>query len=154
MSGFERILDDAEATERLGAALARALSPRAGLVVFLEGDLGAGKTTFARGWLRALGAEGPIRSPTYTLVEPYRLAGHDILHMDLYRLRSPDELEGLGLDDHDPKHSWWLVEWPRQGGVRMPPPDLRVVLQMADDKRKILVDGEAMATPEVAALFD
>ncbi|GAC1627298.1 MAG: hypothetical protein NVS9B10_16120 [Nevskia sp.] len=150
-AGLELLLDDAEATERLGAALARALVARPGLVVFLEGELGAGKTTLARGWLRALGATGPIRSPTYTLIEPYCLDGRDVLHMDLYRLRSPHELEGLGLDDYAPQRSWWLVEWPAQGGERMPPPDLRIALQMHDQKRKIRIDGPLSSTPETAA---
>lgn len=152
MTRFEGLLDDAAATEAVGAAIARALAARPGLVVWLEGELGAGKTTFARGWLRALGADGPIRSPTYTLVEPYRLAGRDVLHMDLYRLKDADELEGLGLDDHDPRRSWWLVEWPRQGGARMPPADLRIALQMHDGKRKIAVEGAAAGDPVLASV--
>ena len=149
MNACEFVLDDAEATERFGGALALALSARPGLVVFLEGELGAGKTTLVRGWLRALGIDGPIRSPTYTLIEPYQIAARDLLHMDLYRLRSPDELEGLGLDDYAPQRCWWLVEWPQQGGDRMPPPNLRIVLQMHDQKRKIFVEGPAAEAPEV-----
>ncbi len=140
MSTHELVLDDQESTERFGAALARGLSSCPGLVVFLEGELGAGKTTLARGCLRALGAAGPIRSPTYTLIEPYQLDGRDLLHMDLYRLRSPDELEGLGLDDYSPQRSWWLIEWPAQGGDRLPPADLQIVLQIHDQKRKITLE--------------
>lgn len=151
MTRFSLILDDADTTERLGAALARALLPRPGAVIFLEGELGTGKTTLARGWLRALGATGPIRSPTYTLIEPYRLAGRDILHMDLYRLRSAEELDGLGLDDYAPEQTWWLVEWPRQGGLRMPASDLEINLQHYDNKRKIIISGESAEAPEIAA---
>ena len=137
------LLADAEATERLGAALALALDSRAGLVVHLEGELGAGKTTLARGWLRALGAAGPIRSPTYTLVEPYRLARHELLHMDLYRLETTDEFEGLGLDDHSPQQCWWLVEWPERGGAGVPAADLTIRLYMHDSMRKIELDAVA-----------
>lgn len=136
------LLADAEATERLGAALALALSPRSGLVVHLRGALGAGKTTLARGWLRALGASGPIRSPTYTLVEPYLLNGRELVHMDLYRLQTPEELEGLGLDSYPPQQTWWLVEWPERGGARMPSADLSLHLQLHGAQRKIDVLGD------------
>lgn len=145
------ILEDSAATEALGAVLARSEAARAGLVVFLEGDLGAGKTTLARGWLRALGISGPIRSPTYTLIEPYRVDGRELLHMDLYRLRSPDELEGLGLDDYPPDRSWWLVEWPAQGGALLPPADLLITLQVDEGKRKVSLSGPLGAAAAAAA---
>jgi tRNA threonylcarbamoyladenosine biosynthesis protein TsaE len=140
---IEQILADAAATEALGAALGRATAVRKGLVVYLHGDLGAGKTTLVRGWLRALGAEGPVRSPTYTLIEPYRLQGREILHMDLYRLRDPDELEGLGLDDNPPEQTLWLIEWPQQGGARLPAAQLEIHLHIHDGKRKIRLEAEA-----------
>ena len=95
------VLPDAEATAALAAALAATAPP--GAVVHLEGDLGAGKSTLARAWLRALGVTGPVRSPTYTLVERYPLAtGGEALHLDLYRIGDAGELEFLGLDDADP----------------------------------------------------
>jgi tRNA threonylcarbamoyladenosine biosynthesis protein TsaE len=124
--------DDAD-TERIGADLARALPaavPRA-LCVHLCGDLGAGKTTWVRGFLRALGATGPVRSPTYGLMESYPLPPWSVLHLDLYRLRDPAEVLALGLRDHDLPGSVWLIEWPERGGGQIPPPDLRIELEAA-----------------------
>lgn len=142
----ERLLADADATEAFGAELGRLTAASPGLVVYLHGDLGAGKTTLVRGWLRALGATGPIRSPTYTLVEPYRLGGRDVVHLDCYRLRDATELDGLGLDDYPPERTLWLVEWPGRGAGRLPKPDLEIHLHPHDGKRKIHVDGSAAAT--------
>jgi tRNA threonylcarbamoyladenosine biosynthesis protein TsaE len=116
-------------TEALGARLAHARPGTDELaVVFLEGDLGSGKTTLARGFLRALGAAGAVRSPTYTLVELYTLAGVTVVHADLYRLRNPQELEDLGLRDWASRGHLWLIEWPERGGGHLPAPDLRLSL--------------------------
>jgi tRNA threonylcarbamoyladenosine biosynthesis protein TsaE len=130
-------LPDAAATEAIGARLARGLSTRPGLVVYLRGDLGAGKTTLVRGWLRALGVTGPIRSPTYTLVEPYEIGGRSLLHMDLYRLSGATELEQLGVYDTPPESSVWLVEWPEHAAAGLPPPDLSISLQVSGAGREI-----------------
>lgn len=140
MSVTERFLADDAATEALGAELAAAFRARPGGVVYLHGTLGAGKTTLVRGWLRALGVTGSIRSPTYTLIEPYSADGRDWLHLDLYRLKSPDELEGLGLDDYPPSRCGWLVEWPECGAGYLPPPSLRIELRAADGGRIATVD--------------
>ena len=134
MMQFE--LASAEATEALGAQLATALAGHAGAVVYLQGDLGAGKTTLARGLLRACGVSGAIRSPTYTLVEPYDTSRGSLLHMDLYRLVDPLELHNLGLADHPPQRSLWLVEWPQRGGLLLPPADLELWLQPAAGGRQ------------------
>lgn len=120
-------LRDTQATDALGRALAAAQPGRA--VVYLRGDLGAGKSTLARAWLRALGVEGPIRSPTYTLVEPYRLPGGVALHLDLYRITDAGELEFLGLDDTEA--ALWLIEWPERGQGALPAADLEVALALA-----------------------
>lgn len=125
-------LPDADATGRLAQALARTAPTPA--VVHLHGDLGAGKSTLARGWLRALGVTGAIRSPTYTLVERYRLPTGEALHLDLYRIGDGAELEFLGLDDTDA--ALWLVEWPERGGASLPAADLRVALAIEGDGRR------------------
>ena len=126
-------LPDADATGRLAAALAAAAPASA--VVFLQGDLGAGKSTLARAWLRALGVQGAIRSPTYTLVERYPLgAGQEALHLDLYRIGDAGELEFLGLDGAEA--ALWLVEWPERGRGALPAADLRVALALAGEGRE------------------
>jgi tRNA threonylcarbamoyladenosine biosynthesis protein TsaE len=120
----------AEETEAFGARLARA-RPAQGdpfAVVYLAGDLGAGKTTLTRGFLRALGVSGAVRSPTYTLVEAYETAGLTAVHLDLYRLSDPAELDNLGLREWARAGHVWLVEWPERGADRLPRPDLVVTL--------------------------
>ena len=125
-------LADADATARLGEALARA-RPAHG-VVHLHGDLGAGKSTLARALLRALGVTGTIRSPTYTLVERYPLpAGGEAWHLDLYRIGDPGELEFLGLDADEV--TLWLVEWPERGRGALPAADLVVEMAVAGEGR-------------------
>ncbi|MBS7458718.1 tRNA (adenosine(37)-N6)-threonylcarbamoyltransferase complex ATPase subunit type 1 TsaE [Coralloluteibacterium stylophorae] len=122
------VLADPAATDALGQALARA-RPEQG-VVYLRGDLGAGKSSLARALLRALGVTGTIRSPTYTLVERYPLPGdgREALHLDLYRIGAAEELEFLGLDDAVAEAALWLVEWPERGAGLLPPADLDIML--------------------------
>jgi tRNA threonylcarbamoyladenosine biosynthesis protein TsaE len=113
-------------TDALGAALARAL-PDVPVVAWLQGDLGAGKSTLARALLRELGVTGAIRSPTYTLVERYPFAGGEAAHLDLYRIAGAGELDFLGLDElRDAR--LWLVEWPERGAGALPAADLLVRL--------------------------
>jgi tRNA threonylcarbamoyladenosine biosynthesis protein TsaE len=121
----------AEDTEACGARLARALpaaSPQA-LQLHLFGDLGSGKTTLARGFLRALGYGGVVRSPTYTLVETYALGVVTVVHADLYRLQSAEEFEGLGLRDLAVGGHVWLIEWPQRAGRWLPAADIHVTLE-------------------------
>jgi tRNA threonylcarbamoyladenosine biosynthesis protein TsaE len=126
-------LHDARATDTLGGLLSRTQPDRA--IVYLHGDLGAGKSTLARAWLRGLGVTGAIRSPTYTLVEHYPLDGGGMaLHLDLYRIAAPGELEFLALDDANA--SLWLVEWPERGGHALPAADLHVDLALAGEGRQ------------------
>jgi tRNA threonylcarbamoyladenosine biosynthesis protein TsaE len=117
-------------TEACGARLARALPTHLPqmLQIQLHGDLGAGKTTLARGFLQALGYPGVVRSPTYTLVESYALATVTVVHTDLYRLQEPDELEALGLRDLAVADHVWLVEWPERAGHWLPAADIDITL--------------------------
>ena len=130
------LLEDADATNALGVALARTKPARG--IVYLHGDLGAGKSTLARALLRALGVTGAVRSPTYTLVERYPLpSGGEAWHLDLYRIGDGAELEFLGLDSDEA--TLWLVEWPERGGGFLPQADLRVDLEVAGHGRQASV---------------
>jgi tRNA threonylcarbamoyladenosine biosynthesis protein TsaE len=139
---IECFLPDAIATDALGAALAHTQPAHA--IVHLHGDLGAGKSTLARAWLRALGVGGAIRSPTYTLVEHYPLAGGGkALHLDLYRIAAAGELEFLALDDA--AATLWLVEWPERAAGGLPDPDLRVELAVDGAGRAVRLFGSTAA---------
>ena len=125
---------DAPATRALGERFGRAfhecrVATTVPVLVTLSGELGAGKTTFVGGVLAGLGHAGPVRSPTYTLIEPYRLAGRDVHHCDLYRLRHPDELDDLGLRDLFQAGAVLLVEWPEKAGGRLGDADVHVELR-------------------------
>lgn len=130
-------------TEALGAQLAKGLPVPLGAlaVVYLTGDLGAGKTTLARGFLHALGISGAIRSPTYTLLETYEAAGLTVVHLDLYRLRDPAELEPLGLRDLALPGYVWLIEWAERGAGWLPPPDLDVRLGVGAEGHRVEAHG-------------
>lgn len=141
------ILKDPEATTRLGAALASMLHADAARVVYLHGDLGAGKTTLVRGLLRQLGVEGAVRSPTYTLLEPYEIGPQQLIHLDLYRLRDPSELEQLGLRDYAMGKTTWLVEWPQRGAGQLPKPDVEVWLSHNGEGR--LANMESIHSDEL-----
>lgn len=129
---------------RLGPCLVAALGPPGGgsLVVLLKGDLGTGKTTLVRGILRGLGHEGSVRSPTYTLIEPYELPAARVFHLDLYRLGDPQELEYLGLRDLGGEDALLLVEWPERGAGALPTPDLVIDLaHLIGGRRLVLAPG-------------
>lgn len=135
---MQRDLPDEAATRSLAAAAAAALprSPRP-LCLSLAGSLGAGKTSFARAFLQALGHPGPVVSPTYTLVEPYEFARFRVLHLDLYRISDPEELAFLGLRDIDRERDWLLVEWFANGEGWLPPPDVTLQLAYAGQGRHL-----------------
>lgn len=142
------LLPDPDATDALGATLAATRPPRA--VVYLHGDLGAGKSSLARALLRALGVVGTIRSPTYTLVERYALpGGSEAWHLDLYRIADAGELEFLGLDSDSAV--LWLVEWPERGASQLPDADLSIELDVHGAGRiACLVPGSATGREWVA----
>ena len=130
-------------TLALGAALAPGL--RAGIVVYLKGDLGAGKTTFARGILTALGVAGRVKSPTYTLVEPYAISSLYLYHFDFYRLKYPDEWIDAGLREYFNEDSVCLVEWPEKAGGQLPAPDVTIELAVAGDGRSTTISADTEA---------
>lgn len=134
-AALERRVDSPEAMEALGAALAARLRP--GMTVHLHGQLGAGKTTLIRGILRGRGHHSAVKSPTYTLVEPYRLAGLSVYHFDLYRLRDPEELEFLGMRDYLDGHGLCLIEWAERGAGFLPAPDVDIMIEQAEAGRLV-----------------
>jgi tRNA threonylcarbamoyladenosine biosynthesis protein TsaE len=143
---IELTLADAEATETLGEALARAFpgAVRGCAVLYLRGELGAGKTTCARSLLRALGVGGLIRSPTFTLLESYRLGAVTCIHVDLYRLQSPVEVDELGLREHLNPDCLMLIEWPEKGGDAVPAADLELTLEYAHAGRRATLRARTM----------
>ena len=132
---MEMQITSATAMELLGGQFARRVS--GGCTIYLQGPLGAGKTTWVRGFMRALGHTGATKSPTYGLVESYQLGGYDIHHFDLYRLNAPDELEHIGIRDYLSTNSIYIVEWPERGGDAMPPADIKINFLYNGTARKV-----------------
>lgn len=132
---MQKKLANAEATERFGAELFPLLPSR--YLVFLHGDLGAGKTTLVRGYLRAGGYRGTVKSPTYNLVEEYSLAQRKVYHFDLYRLNDPEELEWIGISDYFNQDSVCFVEWPEKGSGFLPKPDAELALSVEGSGRLV-----------------
>lgn len=130
-------------TERLGARLARSrpAAAEAPAIIFLIGELGAGKTTLARGFLHECGVVGTVRSPTYTLVEIYEQGNLCILHIDLYRLAAAEDIESLGLRDWLRPEAIWLIEWPQRAARGLPAADLSVTLRAAAAAHEITVEA-------------
>jgi tRNA threonylcarbamoyladenosine biosynthesis protein TsaE len=137
-------------TEAQGARFARARPRNADLfaAIYLSGDLGAGKTTWTRGFLAACGVTAVVRSPTYTLLELYDLGAVHAVHLDLYRLRDESELEALGLRDWAQPGYLWLIEWPDRAAGRLPAPDLRVTLTASLQGHELTVSAASLLGEE------
>jgi tRNA threonylcarbamoyladenosine biosynthesis protein TsaE len=139
MRQFKTHLKDEAATTALGAALACALMP--GLTIYLHGDLGAGKTALTRAMLHAAGHTGRVKSPTYTLAEPYSvsIAGNatEVIHFDLYRMSSPDEFFDAGFREHFNSNTICIVEWPEKGESVLPTPDIDIFLDVINTGRDV-----------------
>jgi tRNA threonylcarbamoyladenosine biosynthesis protein TsaE len=152
MAALEQFLADAQATEAFGARLAECC--RGGLLVFLHGDLGAGKTTLVRGFLRAAGCSGPVKSPTYTLVEPYSSQRGSFYHLDLYRLSDAEELEWIGVRDLFDAEQICLIEWPERGAGYLPAADLHVYLRLEDNGRRVRLAAASARGEQVLHCLD
>lgn len=139
------------ATLALGAELAQLVLPPC--VVYLQGNLGAGKTTLVRGFMRALGIDNSVKSPTYTLIETYPLADRNIIHLDLYRLKQAAELIHLGLEDYYSETSIFLIEWPEQGFGYLPPADLVCELAIMRIQRHVTLRGMTDVGNDVLTLM-
>ncbi|CAK0779767.1 tRNA threonylcarbamoyladenosine biosynthesis protein TsaE [Gammaproteobacteria bacterium] len=146
-------VENEAAMEALGAHLAQAVAGD-GLTVALQGTLGAGKTTLTRGFLRARGHQGKVKSPTFTLVEPYDFPEGAVYHFDLYRLTDPEELELLGVRDYFVPGAICLVEWPERGEGVLPVPDLRFDIRYRDEGRTVdMAAGSVRGGVVLAALI-
>ena len=130
-------LADEAAMLEFGRRLGAAIRPDIALVIHLHGELGAGKTTLVRGFLAGAGYTGRVKSPTYTLMEPYSLPAGQAVHMDLYRLADAEELEFMGLRDLADRAHWLLVEWPEKGAGHLPPADLVCTISFAAPGREV-----------------
>jgi tRNA threonylcarbamoyladenosine biosynthesis protein TsaE len=142
---------DAQAMEELGRKLASVCPP--GSKLFLQGELGAGKTTLSRGFLNGLGHQGIVKSPTYTLVEPYQLDDLEVFHFDLYRLNDPQELESLGIRDYFSGEAICLVEWPEKGAEFLGTPDIYIHIQYQDDHRNVCLEAKTPSGKEILRSF-
>lgn len=130
-------LENAQATTELGRIISRSVNGRGR--IYLRGDLGAGKTTLCRGILRSMGYLGSVKSPTFTLVEPYSFSGGQVYHFDLYRLNDPEELEYVGIDDYFVEEALCLVEWPEKAEGVLPESDLDIELLIKGRKRTAIL---------------
>lgn len=127
-------LETAKELETLAAAIA--IAAKVPVIIFLMGNLGAGKTTFARGFLRGLNYLGKVKSPTYTLVEPYYLE-HTVYHFDLFRIHDSSELKAMGVEEYFNNEAHLLIEWPEHHSQELPPPDLNCYIEIMTEGRKL-----------------
>lgn len=134
---LQYMLSNEQDTQKFAQILAQNIDQG---VVYLIGDLGAGKTTLSRYWLQSLGHQGAVKSPTYTLVEPYQIHGKDVFHFDLYRLNDPYELELMGIRDYlDTPNALFIFEWPSKGGDEIPAADVVIQIEKTEDETQRLL---------------
>ena len=145
-------LPDEAATLALGAALAQSLEP--GLTIYLRGELGAGKTTLVRGVLRALGHPGPVKSPTYTLVEVYEVSRLHLHHFDFYRFREPREWIDAGFRESFNGRNVSLIEWPERAGGMLPPADVEIALELHGAGRNAALTSNSLAGQKCLVLLE
>jgi tRNA threonylcarbamoyladenosine biosynthesis protein TsaE len=148
-ASWRRAIPSEAATGQLAAAFARALRPP--MVVYLRGDLGAGKTTFARAYIHALGFAGYVKSPSYGLLETYAAGGQTVLHLDLYRIEDPEELEYLALRDQFDASAVLLIEWPERGQQHLPAADLVLEFGESGEARFIQCTAVSQRGADLAA---
>lgn len=139
MKTMQHTLSTEQETLKFGTVLASAIT--SGAIIYLHGDLGVGKTTLVRGMLRGFGYQDKVKSPTYTLVEPYQLQNHAVFHFDLYRLVSPADLHQLGVQEYFTDTSITLIEWPEKAAELLPLPDLHCYLEMAGEGRLLRIEA-------------
>lgn len=149
---FTQVLPDEAATLAVGQRLSQSLP--AGYTVFLHGDLGAGKTTFVRGVLHGLGYQGKVKSPTYTLVEPYIFLNKTLYHFDLYRLNDEEEWEEAGFRDYFNANSICMIEWPEQAQSLLPQADIEVYLLHRTVGREIKFQANTSSAQQVLQHFE
>ena len=149
-------LPDETSTIAVGTELAKAIKNdlNQGVIVFLNGELGAGKTTLTRGFIRGMGHEGNVKSPTYTLVEPYELPPWQVYHFDLYRLADPEELEFMGIREYFNRHSCCFIEWPEKAAGFISEPDLIIHLSYQGEQRHIDLQASSSIGAVLLALLD
>ena len=152
MVALNTILPDEPATLALGAALASSLEP--GLTIYLQGELGAGKTTLVRGVLRALGYEGAVKSPTYTLVELYEVSRLHLHHFDFYRFQDPREWIDAGFRESFNGRNVSLIEWPEKAAGQLPPADLEIALELHATGRSAALTSRSPAGQKCLARLE
>lgn len=145
------LLHDETQTKQLAESMANDCPENERFIIFLKGELGSGKTSFARFFIHALGHEGLVKSPTYTLVETYSLEKHHIFHLDLYRLSSPTELSETGLQDDFNENATWLIEWPERAVFFLPTPDIIATFTLIDSHREVLLQAESQLGHQLLA---
>jgi tRNA threonylcarbamoyladenosine biosynthesis protein TsaE len=144
---WKEFVPDENAMMALGMRLAERFTGPG--LIYLEGDLGAGKSTLARGFIKGQGYNGHVKSPTYTLVEPYQVADRTIYHMDLYRLSDPEELEFIGIRDLLADDTICLVEWPDKGKGVLPEADLLITIRNDRDGREVSIEALTLSAQNI-----